>query len=97
MKDSVFFRKVFLPILDRQYTEINKSLETYTNLLNKFGFLHDVQQLDGKQLRDEADNLLQRYPEDLESFAEELVHFREYLKCKFRTYDEMTLSAMSFG
>ena len=62
-------------------------LEAYTNLSNKFGFLHSVQQLDAKQLRDEADNLVQLYPEDLgSSFAEELVHFRKYLKGKFSTY-----------
>ena len=80
--------EVFSPILDRLHTEINKCLEAYINLSNKFGFLHNVQQLDAKQLRGEADSLVQLYPEDLGfSLAEEPVHFREYLKGKFLTYD----------
>ena len=79
--------EVFSPILDRLHIEIKKRLEAYINLSNRFGFLHNVQQLDAKQLRDEADNLVQLHPEDLRSsFAEELVHFREYLKGKFSTY-----------
>ena len=80
--------EVFSPILDRLHTEINKCLEAYINLSNKFGFLHNVQQLDTKQLRGEADSLVQLYPEDLGfSSAEEPIHFRAYLKRKFLTYD----------
>ena len=48
-KPSKSFRdEVFLPILDRLYAEVNKRLQTYSNLSHKFGFLLKVLHLDAK-------------------------------------------------
>ena len=81
---SVRFRvEVYLSILDKLHAELKKRLLACAKLSHKFGFFHNVLHLDAKQLKDVADNLVQQYPNDLEpSLAEELVHFRLYLKGK---------------
>ena len=81
---SVRFKvEVYLPIVDRLLAELTNRLQAYTKISQKFGFLHNVLYLDAKQLKDKAKFLVKQYPNDLEpSLAEEIVHFREYLKGK---------------
>ena len=72
-----------MPILKKLHAELKKRPQAYAKLSHKFGFFHNVLHLDAKQLKDGEDNLVQQYPNELEtSLAEELVHFRQYFKGK---------------
>ena len=69
--------------MDRLLPELTKPLQDYTKISLKFGFLHNNLYLEAKQLKEKAKFLVKQYPNDLEpSLAEEMVHFREYLKGK---------------
>lgn len=73
--------EVFIPVLDRLDSELKRRLDAYTVLCSKFGFLHDLLDIDTSELREKAKQLQESYPDDLEAtFPEEVIHFREYIK-----------------
>ena len=73
----------FLPILDAIKTDLEHRYQEYQTIFKKFGALLKFGELDGNELRVEAEKLRKYFEVDLEeSFIDELIHFQSYCKGK---------------
>lgn len=68
---------VYNVILDNLLGELQKRRESYKTLVDKFGFLLKLQNLDIDEITVKARHLISSYPDDLEeNFVKECIHFR---------------------
>ena len=73
--------QVFEPLLDHLGSELRRRLDTYTAVCNKFGFLHNLQNINICKLREDAKKFHESYTSDIETnFEEEVIQFLEYIK-----------------
>ena len=86
-------------MIDHLSTALQRRLEAYDVVSDKFGFLSKMPSVNGDQLRDAAGRLVEIYSEDLNaSFPEEIVHFQEYMNesemiqiCSYVKIEELVL------
>ena len=67
-------------VFDHLLRTLQKTLEAYNAISDKFGFLLKTPLVNDDQLRDESERLVKTNPEDYnKSFPEEIVHLQLYL------------------
>ncbi|CAG5861720.1 unnamed protein product, partial [Menidia menidia] len=75
-----FSTSVFLVVVDRLLSEINRRYIAYDNLNNTFGFLNNFSGVTVPELRNKASHLQSKYSADLEmDFVEEIVQFKDFI------------------
>uniref|UniRef100_A0A096MAY1 HAT C-terminal dimerisation domain-containing protein n=1 Tax=Poecilia formosa TaxID=48698 RepID=A0A096MAY1_POEFO len=78
-----FSTSVFLVVVDRLLSEINRRDIAYDNLNNTFGFLNNFSGVTVPELRNKASYLQSKYSADLEmDFVEEIVQFKDFIRDK---------------
>lgn len=78
-----FSTSVFLVVVDRLLSEINRRYIAYDNLNNTFGFLNNISGVTVPELRNKASHLQSKYSADLEmDFVEEIVQFKDFIRDK---------------
>ena len=69
---------MFLQIIDHLFTALQQRLEAYDVISGIFGLFSNMPEVNGDQLRDASERLVQTYSEDLNtSFSEEIAYFQE--------------------
>ncbi|KAF3832051.1 hypothetical protein F7725_025716 [Dissostichus mawsoni] len=69
---------VFIRVIDRLVSELDRRYQSYNDVCENFGFLNRFHSISPQDLRSAARSLQQKYSSDLEEeFVEEAVHFRE--------------------
>ncbi len=77
---------MFLIIIDRLVSEVEKRLGAYKNVCDSFGFLNSFSTLPNDDLRQCARKLVQQYQTDLEAvLPDELIIFKEFVKSQQST------------
>ena len=75
-----FRTSVFLVAVDRLLSALTKRLNAYSSMSQRFGFLRSLPSLSPQDLRQNANQLVSAYPNDLEAdLFDELQHFRGML------------------
>ncbi|KAK1897404.1 Eukaryotic translation initiation factor 3 subunit L [Dissostichus eleginoides] len=75
---SRFRTSVFIRVIDRLVSELDRRYQSYNDVCENFGFLNRFHSISPQDLRSAARSLQQKYSSDLEEeFVEEAVHFRE--------------------
>lgn len=72
--------ETFLVIIDKLIFELNRRMESFTELNNKFGFLLNIEKESLDNIRKKSSNLVELYNIDLESdLGEELIQFKSIM------------------
>ncbi|KAI4823366.1 hypothetical protein KUCAC02_011954 [Chaenocephalus aceratus] len=78
---SRFRTSVFIRVIDRLVSELDRRYQSYNDVCENFGFLNRFHSISPQDLRSAARSLQQKYSSDLEEeFVEEAVHFRELVR-----------------
>ena len=76
-----FCTSVFIVVIDRLVSELDRRYQSYNALYENFGFLNRFSSLSPQDLRSAAMSLQKKYQSDLgEDFVEEAVQFGEFLQ-----------------
>ena len=74
-----FRADVFMTIIDKLNTALVYRAAAYSDVRNKFGFLHQVITMGCDELKSHCDHLVECYPNDIQtSLSEEMVQFTSY-------------------
>lgn len=76
-----FHTESLLPVIDQLFIALTERMTAYELVCSKFGFLADIIVSSPKTLKEEAQKLVNAYPNNLDDNLEiELLHFSSFIK-----------------
>ncbi|KAK7162483.1 hypothetical protein R3I93_006713 [Phoxinus phoxinus] len=76
-----FCTSVYIYIIDRLVSELDRRYQSYKDVCENFGFLNGLHLISPQDLRSAALNLQRKYNSDLEEdFVQEVIQFREFVQ-----------------
>ena len=71
----------FNPVVDQYAVSLDKRIEKYHELSEKFGFFSKMSTLSTSELKTAAEHLVESYPDDLDVLmSQEIIQFSEFVK-----------------